>query len=137
MKEKSDLGSIIDYIEKNIQRLSSSPRERIDEFLTCYFIKEKDGVYKNKTIKISSGNGEVIDIPMINLLPVNIMEMKKATITVNGERLKSRINDPDKVKKNGDELVMSEEGNIGLIIDFQAESPTEYLMRIMEKNFLI
>lgn len=134
-QEKNNLSTIISYIEKNIQRLSSSPRERLDEFLKCYFDKDSSDVYQCKTIKIGSRNGPPIDVPIINFLPVNIMEMKKATFSINGERIKSELIDPDKIPNNGDEIILNEEGGISFTIDFESTSPTETMMQFLEKNF--
>ncbi|EBW9495521.1 hypothetical protein DQJ56_20275 [Salmonella enterica subsp. salamae serovar Sofia] len=133
--DRNDIVSIIGYIEKNIQRLSLSPKERLNEFLSCYFILDGKGVYKCKTITIDPHNGPLVEVPIINLLPVNIMEMKKATFSIAGERMKNEIIDPDKIKNNGDEIILNEEGNISFTIDFESVSPTETMMRFMEKNF--
>ncbi|EBA7134418.1 hypothetical protein B7I57_18905 [Salmonella enterica] len=133
MKNNNDLGSIINYIEKTIQRLNTSPVEKIDEFLLSYFERDDRGIYKSKIIQIETNAGEIVDIPIINLLPINIMEMKKANVTINGERIRSNFS-KKRACKSMDNIILNEEGNIGLSIDFESAEPTELLMRVLEKN---
>ncbi|EDU3770882.1 hypothetical protein C4O09_004438 [Salmonella enterica subsp. enterica serovar Minnesota] len=133
MKNNNDLGSIINYIEKTIQRLNTSPVEKIDEFLLSYFERDDRGIYKSKSIQIETNAGEIVDIPIINLLPINIMEMKKANVTINGERIRSNFS-KKRACKSMDNIILNEEGNIGLSIDFESAEPTELLMRVLEKN---
>ncbi|EAB8478313.1 hypothetical protein AU894_19240 [Salmonella enterica subsp. enterica] len=133
MKNNNDLGSIINYIEKTIQRLNTSPVEKIDEFLLSYFERDDRGIYKSKIIQIETNAGDIVDIPIINLLPINIMEMKKANVTINGERIRSNFSKKRNCKSM-DNIILNEEGNIGLSIDFESAEPTELLMRILEKN---
>ncbi|EMP6174923.1 hypothetical protein R9D66_004278 [Citrobacter amalonaticus] len=134
-KDKNNLASIIGYIEKNIQRLSSSPKERLEEFLSCFFDTDESQIYRCKTITIETNQGKKINIPIINLLPVNIMEMKKASFSINGERMRGEVIDPDGIKNNGDEIILNEGGKIDFTIDFEAASPTEAMMQFIEKNF--
>ncbi|EBV3242575.1 hypothetical protein DOH76_24125 [Salmonella enterica subsp. enterica serovar Oranienburg] len=133
MKNNNDLGSIISYIEKTIQRLNTSPAEKIDEFLLSYFERNEKGIYKSKIIQIESNTGDIVDVPIVNLLPINIMEMKRANVTINGERIRSNFS-KKRVNESTDNIILSEEGNIGLSIDFESAEPTELLMRILEKN---
>lgn len=133
MKNNNDLGSIISYIEKTIQRLNTSPAEKIDEFLLSYFERDEKGIYKSKIIQIESNTGDIVDVPIVNLLPINIMEMKKANVTINGERIRSDFS-KKRVNESTDNIILSEEGNIGLSIDFESAEPTELLMRILERN---
>ncbi|ECK6787636.1 hypothetical protein FSD31_25735 [Salmonella enterica] len=133
MKNNNDLGSIISYIEKTIQRLNTSPAEKIDEFLLSYFDRDEKGIYKSKVIQIESNTGEIVDVPIVNLLPINIMEMKRANVTINGERIRGDFS-KKRANKSTDNIILSEEGNIGLSIDFESAEPTELLMRILERN---
>ncbi|ECC1695538.1 hypothetical protein DPB93_25000 [Salmonella enterica subsp. salamae] len=133
MKNNNDLGSIISYIEKTIQRLNTSPAEKIDEFLLSYFERNEKGIYKSKVIQIESNTGEIVDVPIVNLLPINIMEMKRANVTINGERIRCDFS-KKRVNESTDNIILSEEGNIGLSIDFESAEPTELLMRILERN---
>lgn len=133
MENNNDLGSIISYIEKTIQRLKTSPAEKIDEFLLSYFDRDEKGVYKSKVIQIEANTGEILDVPIINLLPINVMEMRKANVTINGERIRSNLT-KKRAPKLIDNIILSEEGNIGLSIDFESAEPTELLMRILERN---
>ncbi|EOC0702364.1 hypothetical protein ACIU3Q_005562 [Salmonella enterica subsp. enterica serovar Kokomlemle] len=133
MKNNNDLGSIISYIEKTIQRLNTSPAEKIDEFLLSYFERNEKGIYKSKIIQIESNTGDIVDVPIVNLLPINIMEMKRANVTINGERIRSNFS-KKRVNESTDNIILSEEGNIGLSIDFESAEPTELLMRILERN---
>ncbi|EAN4380720.1 hypothetical protein EG719_23990, partial [Salmonella enterica] len=91
MRKKRALSSIINGIEKNICRLNSSPKERIDDFLSSFFVKDNNDVYQCKTIKVKPVTGEILEIPIINLIPASFMEMKKATFAVKGERANSNI----------------------------------------------
>ncbi|EBJ4206804.1 hypothetical protein HVC08_005235 [Salmonella enterica] len=133
MKNNNDLGSIISYIEKTIQRLNTSPAEKIDEFLLSYFERDEKGIYKSKIIQIESNTGEIVDVPIVNLLPINIMEMKRANVTINGERIRSDFS-KKRANESTDNIILSEEGNIGLSIDFESAEPTELLMRILDRN---
>ncbi|EIG8968336.1 hypothetical protein LGD22_005510, partial [Salmonella enterica] len=103
------------------------------EFLLSYFERNEKGIYKSKIIQIESNTGDIVDVPIVNLLPINIMEMKRANVTINGERIRSNFS-KKRVNESTDNIILSEEGNIGLSIDFESAEPTELLMRILEKN---
>lgn len=135
MKNRHSLNSLINYVGSTILKLSTSPTERLDEFISSYFIKKTNGVYKYKTIKIETKKNEIVDIPIINLLPLNIMFMKKANVKINGDRVRCKVNNGNALhQKTPGEIIVSEEGDIGISIDFESALPTEGLMRILEKN---
>lgn len=133
MSKKRELSSIINEIERNICRLNSSPQERIDDFLSSFFVKDNEDVYQCKTIKVKPVSGEILEIPIINLIPASFMEMRKATFAVNGERVKGngcffkKINDDNQIH-------VKEDGEISFSIDFEATPPGETLSFFLEKN---
>lgn len=136
MNETKELSSVIRCIEKNARRLNSTSKERLDELLSSFFEKDTDDVYRCKTIKVESINGHRLELPIINLLPVSTMEMKKATFSVNGEQVKrGGVKSFFNKKKPGKDVInLSGDGNISFSIDFEAASPTETLLRFLEKN---
>lgn len=138
MRKKRELSSIINNIEKNICHLNSSPKERIDDFLSSFFVKDSNDVYNCKTIKVKPVTGEILEIPIINLIPASFMEMKKATFTVKGERtagnIPSCILNRGKNTNNDREICLKEDGEINFSIDFEATPPSETLSFFLEKN---
>ena len=139
MRKKRELSSIISNIEKNICRLNSSPKERIDDFLSSFFVKDSNDVYNCKTIKVKAVTGEILEIPIINLIPASFMEMKKATFTVKGERttgnIPSCILNRGKKTNNDREICLKEDGEVNFSIDFEATPPSETLSFFLEKNY--
>lgn len=138
MSTKRELSSIINGIEKNICRLNSSPRERINDFLSSFFVKDSNDVYHCKTIKVKPITGETLEIPIINLIPASFMEMKKATFAVKGDRVNGNIAgfifNGNKKNSNNSEIHLSENGEINFSIDFEATPPSETLSFFLEKN---
>ncbi len=138
MSQKRELSSIINGIEKNICRLNSSPKERIDDFLSSFFVKDNNDVYQCKTIKVKPITGDILEIPIINLIPANFMEMKKATFTVKGDRAKGNITGAffKKNKRFDDNngIHLKEDGEISFSIDFETTPPSESLSYFLEKN---
>ncbi|EFN7698883.1 hypothetical protein PU06_16685 [Escherichia coli] len=142
MRKKRELSSIINNIEKNICRLNSSPKERIDDFLSSFFVKDSNDVYNCKTIKVKPVTGEILEIPIINLIPASFMAMKKATFTVKGERTAGNIpgcilNRGKKInndRENDREICLKEDGEVNFSIDFEATPPSETLSFFLEKN---
>ncbi|EBQ8600482.1 hypothetical protein I6P91_004005 [Salmonella enterica] len=138
MRKKRELSSIINGIEKNICRLNSSPKERIDDFLSSFFVKDNNDIYQCKTIKVKPVTGEILEIPIINLIPASFMEMKKATFAVKSERANGNISgcifNRNKKISNDSGIHLKEDGEINFSIDFEATPPSETLSFFLEKN---
>ncbi|EDV2568434.1 TPA: hypothetical protein ACU9K7_003270 [Salmonella enterica] len=136
MNETKELSSVIRCIEKNARRLNATSKERLDELLSSFFEKDADDVYHCKTIKVESINGHQLELPIINLLPVSTMEMKKATFSVNGEQVKRWWGKDffNKKKLGKDDIPLNGDGTVSFSIDFEAASPTETLLLFLDKN---
>ncbi|EFN7727970.1 hypothetical protein EGX45_22885, partial [Escherichia coli] len=86
--------------------------------------------------------GEILEIPIINLIPASFMAMKKATFTVKGERTAGNIpgcilNRGKKInndRENDREICLKEDGEVNFSIDFEATPPSETLSFFLEKN---
>lgn len=131
MLKVKTLDSIISHIEEVVQKTSLSHLDKLDDFLSYYYIKDNGAVYHNKTIKICTQGNDIIDVPIVSLLPLNFMAMSKANV-----RIETKMSDlQGKTKShNKRNIFLKGSGNIIIDIDYISIPPTELLQKIIDHS---